>query len=333
MIKQAYEDLIKINLLDFHDKSVLIIGAGYIANEYANALSKLKINDVTIIGKSEENLKKFKQFPNYEIISGGYEINSSKVKKKDLVIITTPIQDLVNITKKVIENGHETILIEKPVSVFKKDLFELEKLIDKQQVRIAYNRFFYPSFHKLKLLTEKDGGIISCKFDFTEWLHTIEVEKYHSDVCKRWGISNSLHVISMVLELIGLPKEMTTHQNGGLEWHPAGSIFVGSGISQKNIPFSYHANWGGGGRWGIEIVTKKNMYRLIPLEKLFVSKKGTVEWKEISLKNAFSDVKEGIAEEIATMLNDELDKKIGMITLKDAIEFNKIAEKIFDYND
>jgi len=333
MIKQAYEELSKINLLDFHEKSVLIIGAGYIAEEYAIALSKLKVKDVTIIGKSKENLQKFKRFSNFEIISGGYETNLSKVKKNDLVIIATPIPELVNTTKKVIENSNNTILIEKPGSVFKKDLLELEKLIKKEKVGLAYNRFFYPSFHKLKLLTENEGGITSCKFDFTEWLHTIEVKKYDNEVCKRWGISNSLHVISMALELIGMPKKISAYQKGSLEWHPTGTIFVGSGLSQKGIPFSYHANWGGGGRWGIEVITKENTYRLSPLEKLFVSKKGTIEWNEIPLQNAFSDVKEGIAEEIATMLNDELNKKIGMVTLHDAIEFNKIAETIFGYND
>lgn len=332
MIKQAYEDLSKINFLDFHEKSVLIIGAGYIAKEYAIALSKLKIRDVVILGKSEKNLQKFKQFSNFEIIAGGYEANLSKMSKKDLVIIATPIQELVKTTKKVIENGHKVILIEKPGSVFKNDLLELEKIIKKEKVRVAYNRFFYPSFHKLLSLVENEGGITSCKFDFTEWLHTIEVEKYDSKICNRWGISNSLHVISMALGLIGMPKEISAHQYGSLEWHQAGSIFVGSGISQKNIPFSYHANWGGGGRWGIEVITRENMYRLSPLEKLFVSKKGSVGWEEVPVQNAFLDVKEGIAEEIATMLNIELDKKIGMITLKDAIEFNKIAEVIFGYN-
>jgi len=142
MIKQAYEELSKINLLDFHEKSVLIIGAGYIAEEYAIALSEIKVKSVTIIGKSKENLQKFKRFSNFEIISGGYEINLSKVKKNDLVIIATPILELVNTTKKVIENGNNTILIEKPGSVFKKDLLELEKLIKKEKVRLAYNRFF-----------------------------------------------------------------------------------------------------------------------------------------------------------------------------------------------
>lgn len=333
MIKQAYEDLSKINLLDFREKSILIIGAGYIAKEYAIALSKLKISDVTILGKSKKNLEKFKEFSNFEIIAGGYEINLSKIKKKDLVIIATPIQELMNAAKKVIDNGHDRILIEKPGSVFKNDLIELEQLIEKQKVRLAYNRFFYPSFHKLKLLVEKEGGITSCKFDFTEWLHTIQVDKYDDMICKRWGISNSLHVISMALELIGMPEEISVQQTGNLEWHPAGSIFVGSGISQKNIPFSYHANWGGGGRWGIEIITKENIYKLMPLEKLFVSKKGSIEWKEIPIKKIFSNVKEGIAEEIATMLDDELDKKIGMVSLTDAIKFNKIAEEIFGYND
>lgn len=333
MIKQAYEDLTKINLLDFSKKSVLIIGAGYIASQYAIALSNMKIKDVTILGKTKENLQKFKEFPNFEIIDGGYERNLSKIKKKDLVIIATPIEELTNTAKKVIENGYSRILIEKPGSVFKNDLLELKKIIKKEKVGIAYNRFFYPSFHKLLSLVQSEGGITSCKFDFTEWLHTIEIEKYNTKICNRWGISNSLHVISMVLGLIGMPKKITTSQMGSLEWHPTGSIFVGNGISENNIPFSYHANWGGGGRWGIEVITKENIYRLIPLEKLFVSKKGSIKWEEVNLQNPFLDVKEGIAEEIATMLNDELDKKVGMISLTDAIEFNEIAEEIFGYND
>jgi len=331
MIKEAYEDLTNLSLLDFDKKSVLIIGAGYIAKEYAIALSKLKIKDVTILGKSKKNLEKFKQFSNFKIIDGGYETKISKISKKDLVIITLPIQKLIPATKKIIKYGHNKILIEKPGSVFKKDLINLEKLVKKQNIFIGYNRFFYPGFHKLKLLTKNEGGISSCKFDFTEWLHTIEVKKYDKNITKRWGISNSLHVISMAIGLIGIPKKISTYQFGNIKWHPAGSIFVGSGLTKNNIPFSYHANWGSGGRWGIEVTTEKNIYRLSPLEKLFVSKKGSSEWKEIRLKKTYSGVKEGIAEEIAVILNDKLNKKIGRINLKDIIEFNRIAEKIFGY--
>ena len=333
MIRQTYDELIKTYSYNLHNKSVLIIGSGTIANEYVIALVKLGIKDVTIIGNTENSIQKFEHFPNFELIHGGYEINLPTIRNKDLTIIATPISSLANATKIAIENQQSRILIEKPGSVYKKDLKMLESIITNQKIRIGYNRLMYPSFHKLKLLTEDDGGITSCKFDFTEWTHTIPFGRYREEVYKRWGISNSLHVISMAFELIGMPKEISTYQNGKLEWHPSGSIFVGSGISENNIPFSYHANWNGGGRWGIEIITKNNIYRLIPLEKLFKQSKGSTDWTEILINDAFPGVKTGFAEEIAVMLSDEFDEKIGMISLKKAFEYNKLAEIIFGYDD
>ncbi|NOS62186.1 MAG: hypothetical protein HOO66_04010 [Nitrosarchaeum sp.] len=333
MIRQSYSELIKINSLDLQNKSVLIIGSGTIVNEYVIALVNLGIKDVTIIGNTENSIQKFKHFPNFKLIYGGYEINLPGIRKKDLTIIATPISSLTNAAKIAIENQQSRILIEKPGSVYKKDLKMLESIITNQKIRIGYNRLMYPSFHKLKSLAENDGGIISCKFDFTEWTHTIPFGRYKEEVYKRWGISNSLHVISMAFELIGMPEKISTYQNGKLEWHPSGSVFVGSGISENKIPFSYHANWNGGGRWGVEVVTQENIYRLIPLEKLYGLSKGSTEWKEIVVESAFPKVKEGIAEEIAVMLDDDFESKIGMISLQKAIKYNEIAEVIFGYKD
>ena len=330
MINQPYEKLANIDSNNFQNKSVLIIGSGYIALEYLKALKKLKIKNIEILSKSENNLDN-KVLSEYKIIFGGFEKKINLIEKKDLTIIATPINLLVKAATLAIKSGQENILIEKPGSLFKTDLIILERLIKKQKVRIAYNRLFYPNFQKLKILSKIDGGITSCKFDFTEWVHTIPFGKYKKDVYRRWGISNSLHVISMAMELIGMPKKITTSQHGNLKWHHTGSIFVGNGISEKNIPFSYHANWEGGGRWGIEVVTKKNVYRLSPLEKLFVLKKGTTEWKEIQIKNIFPKIKMGLAEEIVIMLDDALEKQLKMVTIKRAIEYNKLAEKIFAY--
>ncbi len=330
MNNQSYEKLANIDSNNLQNKTVLIIGSGYIVLEYVKALKKLKIKNIEILTNSENSFNN-KLLSKYKIISGGFEKKIQLIEKKDLVIIATPINLLVKAATLAIKSGQENILIEKPGSLYKTDLILLEKLIKKQKIRIAYNRLLYPNFQKLKTLSKIDGGITSCKFDFTEWVHTIPFGKYKKDVYRRWGISNSLHVISMAMELIGMPKKITTTQHGNLKWHPTGSIFVGNGISEKNIPFSYHANWKGAGRWGIEIVTKKNIYRLSPLEKLFVSKKGTTEWKEIQTKNIFPKIKMGLAEEIIIMLDDVLEKQLKMVTIKRAIEYNKLAEKIFAY--
>ena len=188
----------------------------------------------------------------------------------------------------------------------------------------------YPSFLKLKsILTTEE--ISSCYFDFTEWTHKIIFDKYVPEVYQRWGISNSLHLISMAFELIGMPKKLKSFQNGNLDWHNAGSTFVGSGISESKIPFTYHANWKSSGRWIIEIMTNKGKYRLSPLEELHFCKIGTTNWKKIKLFYPFPSVKVGVSEEIASMLSTESNVRTYMPSIKQAISYNQTASKIFGY--
>ena len=332
MLDQIYNKLIKIDSYDFHNKSILIIGAGRMAYEYTRAAIAFNIDNITIIGNSKKNLKKFKDFPQIKILDGGFRKNIKTLDRKDLVIIATPISELCEALKSSLENNQKNILVEKPGSINIDDLKNLKPIIKNSRVRIGYNRLLYPSFHKLKLILERDEKILSCKFDLTEWVSTIEFGKDKKEIYEKWGISNSLHVISMVFELIGFPKKISTIQSGKLNWHPSGSVFVGSGISEKDIPFSYHANWEGSGRWMIEIVTKKNTYRMGPLEKLFYLQKKTFEWKEVPFITAFPELKTGIAEEIFLMLNNKYESEYKMTKIDKAIKYNKIASIIFGYN-
>lgn len=327
----SYQWLTNIDALKLENKSILILGAGEMAKHYSLALSKMNIKDVTIISRSQKEPSEFSNKFKFQILSGGFEKQLPSMGKKDLVIIATPTPLLIPATKLAIECGQTNILVEKPGSLYHNELSSLIKKLKTQRVRIAYNRLLYPSFHKLKSLVEKDGGISSCRFNFTEWIHRIPFERYQRDEYERWGISNSLHVISMAMELIGMPKKISTYQASKLDWHQAGSIFVGSGITEKNIPFSYHADWGGGGRWEVEVMTKKNIYRLIPLEELYVCAAGSIKWEPVSLKSAYPDVKAGIAEEIAVMLSDDVEDTIGMISIDKVVELNKLAERIFGY--
>ncbi len=310
-------------------KSVLIIGSGYMAEQYSETLNKIGITDVTIIGNSKNKVETLGKKYDFDTLSGGFETNLPNIEKKDLVIVATPIELLVSAARFALKFGQKNILLEKPGSLYSEPLKSLENKCKGKKVCLAYNRLFYPSFHKLLELIKNDGGITSCTFSFTEWTHKINLDSYPKSVLSRWGISNSLHVISMAMRLIGMPKTIKCFQKSSLSWHKTGSIFVGSGISNKNIPFSYHSDWNSAGRWGIDIMTRKNSYRLMPLEQLFRCKKGTTSWENIPIKTLIPHSKEGIAEEIFSMLDKE--SKLNLITLKEGYSYIKLAEKIFNY--
>lgn len=324
----SYKFITNFKVGEIKKKSILIIGSGYMADQYCNAFTKMGFNDVVIVGNTKNKVNQLCKKYNFSGYSGGFEKNLSDIPQKDLVVIATPIDLLVSAAKTALKFNQKNILLEKPGSLYPKELESLE-LKHKKKIHLAYNRLFYPSFHKLLELVNQDGGITSCNFSFTEWIHKINFEFYSKNILSKWGISNSLHVISMAMKLIGMPKSMNCIQRSPLSWHKSGSIFVGSGISCNGIPFSYHSDWNSSGRWGIDVFTKNNLYRLTPLEQLFKCKKGTIDWKQIPLKKSFPKVKDGLSEEIISVLDPK--SKIAPISLTEGHSFIKLAEKIFNY--
>jgi predicted dehydrogenase len=331
----TYEKLIRINELNFSNKKVVIIGAGWMADQYCQALQAMGIRSVTVVSRKEESARRCCQKYGYQPRHGGYQdVLPKLVDASDLLIIATPIHELRAAAEFATSLGYKNILVEKPGALYSDALRDWAQSVDKQDVkiRLAFNRHTYPSFWKLKELSDNEGGITSCHYMFTEWVHTINFKNNHEDVYRRWGVSNSLHVIAMAHALIGMPHQISTYRNGGFDWHPSGERFAGAGITESGVLFSYHADWKSAGRWGIEIMTSQNAYRLIPLEKLFRCPKGSVNWEPVEIMPAFSHVKEGVAEELALMLDDALEKSISAaVTLADAARYVKLAESLFGY--
>ena len=325
----SYDLISNLSLEKFSDSTVTIIGGGYMGQEYAKALECLDISNVTIITNTEKDPKNFSNKFDYKILSGGYKKHVPLLKKQDLVIIATPTELLFPVCDLCLDYKQDNILVEKPGSLFINDLKLLEEKSKGSRIRIAYNRLCYTNVHLLKKLCNDE--ILSCTFDFTEWTHKIPFNRYTKDEYRLWGISNSLHVISLAFELIGMPEKISCFHEGSLDWHPSGSIFTGSGISCKNIPFSYHANWESAGRWMVEIMTKNKSYRLMPLEGLFVCEKGSVDWNPVPFDSTSSKTKPGVLEEVAIMLDANLEKNCPLVTLEQSINYIKIATKILNY--
>ncbi|MBN2282908.1 MAG: Gfo/Idh/MocA family oxidoreductase [Deltaproteobacteria bacterium] len=329
-----YNTLLSIPERDFSDKKVLIIGAGWMAMQYCIALTQMGVRNVSVVSRSEKSAKVcFDKF-GFHSYHGGYEQCLPNLDTFDLVVVATSVHELKPASMCAIECRNKNILVEKPASLYSSELFEWARQSDDSyaRIRIAYNRLTYPNLWKLKQCVHAEGGITSCRYTFTELVHAINFNKDQPDVYERWGIANSLHVISMAHDLIGMPEEIRTYQYGKCNWHPSGDRFVGAGVTRGNIPFSYHADWSSAGRWGIEIMTPENAYRLIPLEQLYRCKKGSFNWELVETTSAYPYAKQGIAEEVAIMLALELEKAVPLVDIKKAAEYTKLAEVILGYS-
>jgi len=312
----------------------LLLGAGIMGKEYCRALKKMEIGNVTVICMTKETAKKIRTDFGFDTYSGGYRQQLSKNNKPyDLAIICLPIIHLLEALEHLISYEQKNILVEKPAalsaSLLKKFIHKNQK-IKKISVKVAFNRLFYSSYLELKRRAEKEGGIISCHYTFTEWVNTINYSSYNPEVLKRWGICNSIHVISLAHDLIGLPKEWNFYKRNSLSWHPSGAVFSGSGITNKKILFSYHANWLSSGRWSIEAMTRQSAYRLMPLENLYQSEKGTNKWTKIETIEEQNKIKSGLPEMIIYMFNQK-NSKNQLPDLYQTNQYLKISEKIFGY--
>ncbi len=254
------------------------------ALEYAKVLQAQNIS-FEIIGNRPEKLNEFKKiYPNVKTYEGGYELYLQNYKPLDNVIIASSLETGYQAAKAFIINGAKNILTEKPAGLCQKEIDDLKTLASNGNVRllVAYNRRFYQSLKYARNLIEQDGGISSIHFEFTEWIHTIDQDKFLPHVLDKFLIGNSSHVIDTVFHLAGRPKEISTIIKGNnIKWHTSGSIFCGSGITINDIPFSYHSNWESAGRWSIEILTLKHRIYLKPMEKLSIQKLGSIAIEEM----------------------------------------------------
>ena len=120
-------------------------------------------------------------------------------------------------------------------------------------------------------------------FEFTEWSHRIEPLQKAPGVKENWFFANSTHVVDLAFFLAGKPVELKAiAKSGSIPWHSR-SYFSGAGITEKQVIFSYHANWESAGNWKIELMTPKRKIILNPLENLKFVLRGTVVEEEVEL--------------------------------------------------
>lgn len=247
------------------------------AVEHAHVFADLGC-ELVVAGRGESSAAAFALQTQIEPETGGIDrVLGSLEPVPDTGVVAVSVAELAPVTRSLIEAGVRRILVEKPAGL-KRD--EVGDLVSRAQtsrsaVFVAYNRRFYASVARARELIVEDGGVTSFIFDFTELSGRVAESAQPSEVKARWFVANSTHVVDLAFFLGGEPAEISTRVGGSLSWHPVAS-FVGAGKSTTGATFSYHADWTGPGRWGVEVVTSKRRLVLRPLEELKVQEHG--EW-------------------------------------------------------
>lgn len=274
------------------DLDVLLIGAGPMAISHAQVLQGMNLKFI-VVGRGKQSAEIFQEETNINVITGGIDKwLSENIEYPKYAIVAVTGTQLGNVTRTLIKNGIRNILLEKPGGLNNKDIKAVAESANEfnANILLGYNRRFYASVLKAKEIINKDGGVTSYYFEFTEWPHTIVPLKKSPEEKKRWILHNSSHVIDLAFYLGGEPKEIHSYAKGGFDWHPDGTIFTGAGVSKSGALFSYHSNWDAPGRWGVEILTQKHRLIFRPLEKLHLQKLKSIAIEEVKIDDKF-DIK------------------------------------------
>lgn len=310
---------------------VWLVGAGPMAQEYVKVFNDIGL-DYLIIGRSESSANQIRSMTVSEVIEGGYEqFLSSNPNCPQFAIVCLQVHQLADCAVALLQYGIKNILLEKPAGNSKDEILVLAELEKKYSANlfVAYNRRFYSSVYKAKEIIEQDGRLSSCHFEFTEWWHKIKDLNKPVEVFDKWLIGNSSHVIDMAFHLIGRPKEISCYSSGSVEHHNKSGVFVGSGISESKVLFSYIADWSAPGRWSIELLTPKHRIVLKPLEEVKVIKLGTVNEEAVVIDDALDkQFKPGLYKQTIAFIN--LDTTI-LCTMKEQAKNVETYYKIANY--
>ena len=305
------------------------------AQDYASVLKALD-SPFKVIGRGEDSAREFESAMGIPVQTGGIEKALQNESPPETVIVAVGVEQLASVTTQLLQAGTKRILLEKPGGMNLEELQQLHLTAQSQQIEpyadvwLAYNRRYYEATRKTREFILADGGATSLHFEFTEWSHKIREIEGKADIKAVWFLANSTHVVDLAFHLCGWPKEWQSWSSGSLDWHPASARFSGAGITDQNVLFSYFADWEAPGRWGVEVMTRKNRLILRPMEQLQVTPLGSVKVESVPIEDKLDqDFKPGLYRQVEAFLRQDTTH---FCSLEEQVKHADFYEEMAGYN-
>lgn len=309
---------------------IWLIGAGPMAIAYTRVLVALGV-DFQVIGRGPTSAQSFSHTTGRDVYIGGVEAALQCIQPPTHAIVAVGVESLAKTATALIQAGVSQILLEKPGALDLAELVSLQDAANKvsAKVWVAYNRRYLSSTLAAEQIIKQDGGLTSMLFEFTEWSHVIEPLQKAVGVKEKWLLANSTHVIDLAFYFGGNPTSWQSWHAGSLDWHPASSRFVGAGITNRNVLFSYIEDWEAPGRWSLELLTRRHRLILRPMEKLQITVHGSVKIETVETEDQ-SDIeyKAGVYNLTHAFVTGDLGC---MCSFDDQVESCKIYNKLAGY--
>ena len=101
-------------------------------------------------------------------------------------------------------------------------------------------------------------------------------------------------------------------------------------MTDQNVLFSYFADWEAPGRWGIEVLTRKNRLILRPIEQLQVTPLGSVKVEPVPLENKLDqNFKPGLYRQVDAFMRQDATH---FCTLEEQVKHTELYSKIAGYD-
>ena len=101
-------------------------------------------------------------------------------------------------------------------------------------------------------------------------------------------------------------------------------------MTDQNVLFSYFADWEAPGRWGVDVLTRKNRLILRPMEQLQLTQLGSVKVEFEPLEDKLDqDFKPGLFRQTEAFLRQDT---TNFCTLEEQVKHTELYSKMAGYD-